>query len=200
MAPHPAIFGAMIHGERFALSPSLHTYSLTAAVRRRNRMSNAECSYLFTSQYHHPLKSLHRAQILWPGARVLACFLTEIRAIRVIRGSLVFAPFVPQFSRHADRELQGRLRALCGEIPSSRCSSKKITWRTLDKCGNRNQLRFCTNLADPISNLAEPAKTAAIFPLLKIRVYPCDPRFSWLRPGLVATAARAGSSVDVSEE
>ncbi len=121
----------------------------------------------------------------------------------IIRNSLVFALFAAQFSRHGDRELQGRLRALCGEIPSSRCSCKKITWRTwrtLDKCGNRNQLRFCTNLADPISDLAEPAKTAAIFPLLKIRVYPCDPRFSRLRPGLVATAARAGSSVDVSEE
>ena len=31
------------------------------------------------------------------------------------------------------------------------------TWRTFDKCGNRNKLRFCANLAGNILNLADPA-------------------------------------------
>ncbi len=41
-----------------------------------------------------------------------------------------------------------------------RLTSNTAAWRRFDKCGNRNELRFCTNLAGPISNLADLAKPA----------------------------------------
>ena len=38
-----------------------------------------------------------------------------------------------------------------------RLTSNTAAWRTFDKCGNRNKLRFCANLAGNILNLADPA-------------------------------------------
>ncbi len=43
-----------------------------------------------------------------------------------------------------------------------RCKITWRTWRTLDKCGNRNELRLCTNLAGPhpeLGGLGEACQT-----------------------------------------
>ncbi len=152
MAPHPAIFGTAEHGRKiFPLSPSPFGYGFDSPSVRPSRNLSRHPPVAEEGESPYGDRNTDIGTVNNEGAPMISIEKSCSRLI--IRGSLVFALFAPQFSRLGDRE----------PLTSSRYPPHKTTWRTwrrFDKCGNRNELRFCTNLAGPISNLADLAKPA----------------------------------------